>query len=89
MYRLPLDGVGDKDIIEWIDSIPRSKKAEVIRHAIRFYQAHLGESDTFFVMPSAQNSRGENDTKSVKTKPAVKKKPIIGLGDKIKNAEDK
>lgn len=38
-YKLPLDDVMDTDITDWIEEIPRTKKGEVIRYAIRYYMA--------------------------------------------------
>ncbi|PEJ99860.1 hypothetical protein [Bacillus toyonensis] len=47
-YKLPLEKDTDVDILEWINKIPRNKKAEVIRHAIRFYMSHLKEGQLFY-----------------------------------------
>lgn len=44
-YKLPLDEEVDKDIIEWIDNLPRMKKGEMVRHAIRYYMTVLGEGE--------------------------------------------
>ena len=44
-YKLPLDDELDKDIKDWIDTFPRNKKGEVVRHAIRYYMEKLNESD--------------------------------------------
>ena len=55
IYKLPLNGMIDKDIIKWIDSMPRNKKAEVVRHAIRFYMTHLVEGEGMIVMPTVGN----------------------------------
>lgn len=74
-YKLPLDGTADKDLIDWINTIPRSKKAEVIRHALRFYKSHLVEGETLFVMPSV--SHGEQLPPVAYQKPAPRLEPVI------------
>lgn len=33
----------DRDIAEWLNSLPRSRKAEMVRNAIRFYLYATGE----------------------------------------------
>lgn len=90
IYKVPLDGVADKDLIEWINSLPRNKKAEVVRHALRFYKSHLTEGETMFVMPSARAVSPEEmvelpPVKQEKIKPVIKKKkPPVGLGGMIR-----
>ncbi|MFC9727605.1 hypothetical protein [Bacillus cereus] len=69
-YKLPYDEVADKDIDEWLKSIPRNKKAEAVRYAIRFYKAHLGEGE-FFKLPNMVSSTHSHETE---TKPEPKKK---------------
>lgn len=45
VYQLPYDEEIDKDISDWLNSLPRARKAELVRNAIRFYlQATQGES---------------------------------------------
>lgn len=51
VYKLPLDDQLDQDLIDWINSFPRNKKAEVVRHALRFYKSQLKEGEVF-IMPS-------------------------------------
>lgn len=84
-YKLPLDGEVDADLIEWINSMPRSKKAEVIRHALRFYKSHLREGEGFFVMPNQTVSQD----KPVEDKPKKVgiKKPLANLGSMIKGVD--
>lgn len=45
-YKLPLDADVDKDIIEWINQFHRTKKGEMVRHAIRYYMAILEDGET-------------------------------------------
>lgn len=54
-YKLPLDDEIDKDIIDWIDNLPRMKKGEMVRHAIRYYMAVLGEGE-MIKFPNASNT---------------------------------
>ncbi|HHB3507863.1 TPA: hypothetical protein ACORDH_004997 [Bacillus cereus] len=44
IYQLSYDDQLDKDIHEWLKKIPRSRKAETVRHAIRHYIACHGGS---------------------------------------------
>jgi hypothetical protein len=37
IYQLQYDDEIDRDIHEWLQSLPRSRKAEMVRNAIRFY----------------------------------------------------
>jgi hypothetical protein len=37
IYQLQYDDEIDRDIHEWLNSLPRSRKAEMVRTAIRFY----------------------------------------------------
>ncbi|PEN97817.1 hypothetical protein CN553_12270 [Bacillus cereus] len=68
-YKLPYDEVADKDIDDWLKSIPRNKKAEAVRYAIRFYKAHLGEGE-FFKLPNMVGS----PVPAPEAKPEPKKK---------------
>ncbi|MEI5909436.1 hypothetical protein WAK64_20620 [Bacillus spongiae] len=43
VYQLPYDEELDKDIHNWLQTLPRNRKAEMVRNAIRFYlQANKG-----------------------------------------------
>ncbi|MFA2694766.1 hypothetical protein [Bacillus mycoides] len=44
IYQLPYDDVLDKDIEDFLKKIPRSRKAETLRHVIRYYIACNGGS---------------------------------------------
>lgn len=80
-YKLPLDGETDGDLIKWINSMPRNKKAEVIRHALRFYKSYLVEDGTLFVMPNAPQVE---KPEKVKKKVGINKSPVRDLGSLIK-----
>ncbi|PGA05606.1 hypothetical protein [Bacillus mycoides] len=56
IYKLPLDRKIDKDLLDWLDTMTRNKKAEIVRHALRFYKSHLREGEFFYYAPPAPNS---------------------------------
>lgn len=56
IYKLPLDRKIDKDLMDWLDTMTRNKKAEIVRHALRFYKSHLREGEFFYYAPPAPNS---------------------------------
>lgn len=43
IYQMQYDDEIDRDIAEWLNSLPRSRKAEMVRNAIRFYLYATGE----------------------------------------------
>ena len=43
VYQMQYDDEIDRDIAEWLNSLPRSRKAEMVRNAIRFYLYAIGE----------------------------------------------
>lgn len=54
-YKLPYDTEVDKDIHKWINKFHRTKKGEMVRHAIRYYMAILEEGETIKFPPNANN----------------------------------
>lgn len=54
-YKLPIDTEVDKDIHDWINSFHRTKKGEMVRHAIRYYMSILEEGETI-VFPEAKKA---------------------------------
>ncbi len=72
IYRLPLDLQVDKDIIDWIDSFPNKKKAEIIRYALRFYIGQLKDHEVFKL-----SRIGVNPEQAYAVTEKVKKKPKI------------
>lgn len=53
VYQLPYDEEIDKDIHQWLNSLPRSRKAELVRNALRFYiNATQGGANVITVNPS-------------------------------------
>ncbi|MEC0276877.1 hypothetical protein [Peribacillus frigoritolerans] len=79
-YKLPLDNDHDKDIQEWLDSIARNKKAEVVRYALRYYKSQLKEGETF-ILPSSTVSSKSTMAAPPQEEPKKTggKKPKIGL----------
>jgi hypothetical protein len=57
-YKLPIDDEVDRDILDWINSFHRTKKGEMVRHAIRYYMAELEEGEAI-KFPSSSNARRE------------------------------
>lgn len=88
IYKLPLDRKIDKDLLDWLDTMTRNKKAEIVRHGLRFYKSHLREGEFFYYAPPAPNSQNvyapqamEEVASSVEepVKPVKKKRPKVGL----------
>lgn len=81
IYRLPLDRKVDKDLLDWLDTMTRNKKAEIVRHALRFYKSHLREGEFFYYAPPAPNSHPfhmdsmREVASSVQEPPVEEKKP--------------
>ncbi|MDC2867548.1 hypothetical protein [Bacillus sp. BP-3] len=78
IYQFSYDDELDKDIHEWINSIPRSRKAETVRHAIRYYIASNGGSSGIH-MPNV-TATGTNiviEESPVKQEETKKKRPKL------------
>lgn len=79
IYQFSYDDELDKDIHEWINKIPRSRKAETVRHAIRFYIAcnngssgiHMPATSVAPVLPIMEENTSQETPK--------KKKPKLSL----------
>lgn len=52
VYQLPYDDVIDKDIHEWLLSLPRSRKGELVRNALRFYIQSTQNGNVITLNPS-------------------------------------
>jgi hypothetical protein len=46
IYQLKYDDVIDKDIHDWLADIPSNRKAEIVRHALRYYLTYNGQELT-------------------------------------------
>lgn len=87
IYKLPLDEVVDSDLLSWINGFPRNKKAEVVRHALRFYKSQLKEGETF-IMPAVAFSQNPVPAEST-AEPKPEKKQRVGLRlDSITKIQD-
>lgn len=68
VYQLSYDTELDKDIHSWLEKLPRSRKAELVRNAIRFYLQATGETpNPIITLPS----------QLVKKQTKEKKKPSL------------
>lgn len=91
LYKLPLDRKVDKDLLDWLDTMTRNKKAEIVRHALRFYKSHLREGEFFYYAPPSPNANPSYvpmDSQAMRevassveepVKPVKKKRPKVGL----------
>lgn len=61
IYQLPYDDVEDKDIHEWLNSFSRNKKAEMVRHAIRYYMSYHGEKRFPVIIPPGEVEKNEKE----------------------------
>lgn len=67
-YKIRMNTTIDSSLIELVDSVPRKRRSDFWRHAIRFYISHL-EDDEYFIMPKEiENKKPE--------KPKVEKKEV-------------
>lgn len=66
IYQLPYDDVEDKDINEWLNSFSRNKKAEMVRHAIRYYMSYHGGKSFPVMTPPGELEKAEKDPGSKK-----------------------
>ncbi|KRE35619.1 hypothetical protein [Paenibacillus sp. Soil522] len=68
-YNLPLDENMDADIIEWLDSIPKKRRAEQVRAAIRMYKAAQQKGIPIDITPHTPRQSSAVDTKTERKKP--------------------
>ena len=77
IYQLPYDENLDKDIHNWLKDLPRNRKAEMVRNAIRFYIQSSKSGNVYApVNPTKSytvDTTGEYNT----SKTAPKKKPKL------------
>ncbi|PDY91478.1 MULTISPECIES: hypothetical protein [Bacillus cereus group] len=74
IYQLSYDDQLDKDIHEWLKKIPRSRKAETVRHAIRYYIASNGGSSGIH-MPNVSGTPIVTEEMPIKQETPKKKRP--------------
>jgi hypothetical protein len=58
VYQLPLDPTLDKDIIDRLDQLPRARKAEWVRTAIRVYMS-MEKGDNVPFVPASVPTTSE------------------------------
>jgi len=46
---MPYDETIDADIVKWMESLPKDRKAEMVRTAIRYYMAATGDNPRVFI----------------------------------------
>ncbi|WP_445506746.1 hypothetical protein [Niallia sp. 03190] len=70
VYQLPYDSELDQDIHNWLEKLPRSRKAEFVRNAIRFYLQATGETPNPVVLATnvIQPVTQAKDEQSIKKK---------------------
>ncbi|NBI28626.1 hypothetical protein [Chengkuizengella marina] len=70
-YQLPLDEHMDQDIIDYLNNIPRMRKAEQVRAAIRFMMSQQagGNNVNFSNNINFQNEISATEEKIIKKKP--------------------
>lgn len=77
IYQLPYDDIVDKDIHEWLGKLPRNRKAEMVRNAIRFYISCGGNSKSILapglVPQSVVPKKQEIEEKIQKKRPNLSK----------------
>src|SRR5690625_3357149 len=49
VYRLRLSSTIDRDIVSFIESVPSTRRAELLRHIIRFYISQLKDDAELFI----------------------------------------
>ncbi|AZJ24496.1 hypothetical protein CT694_34185 (plasmid) [Bacillus wiedmannii bv. thuringiensis] len=69
VYPLSYDDVLDKDIKDWLESLPRNRKAEMVRTAIRQYMLTRG---SIITSPMKEEK--------IEPKKVEKKRPKLGRG---------
>ncbi|MEK4745881.1 hypothetical protein [Bacillus sp. FSL R9-9481] len=74
IYQLSYDDQLDKDIHEWLKKIPRSRKSETVRHAIRYYIASNGGSAGIH-MPNITEEPIVMEESPIKKEAPKKKRP--------------
>lgn len=72
VYQLPYDTMIDKDIDDWLNSLPRSRKAELVRNALRYYISATTNGNILTVNPSPAY-KVESKTKKDQKRPDIPK----------------
>ncbi|MGI0534926.1 hypothetical protein KFD70_21790 [Bacillus pfraonensis] len=67
-YLLSYDDVLDKDIKLWLESLPRNRKAEMVRTAIRQYMHTSGTAPVIAIAPVVEKKEEPKEKKRPKLK---------------------
>lgn len=59
IYQLQYDDDIDADIHDFIEQFPRNRKAEMVRHAIRYYLSYYGKEIVPTFTPPMEKKRPE------------------------------
>ncbi|QRV11425.1 hypothetical protein JR311_19795 (plasmid) [Bacillus velezensis] len=95
-YKLQYDKTVDKDIDEWLNSFPRSRKAEAVRHALRYYIAASKISkEPFKMITDTQRSQQQSQTDKIRPNipnatvetDTPKKKPKLNMSSFLNSNE--
>jgi hypothetical protein len=76
IYQLPYDEKLDNDIHKWLSELPRNRKAEMVRNAIRFYIQSTKSGNVYTVNPSESYTVDTKENYNSSSKPK-KKKPNL------------
>ena len=85
-YKFSYDSEVDSDIENWINSFPKNKKSEMIRHAIRYYMSQTNDN-TAIQFPTSQviikeppvNGKSSVVETTEKKKPQIKARKIPAI----------
>jgi hypothetical protein len=61
IYQLKYDDEIDKDIHDWLANIPSNRKAEIVRHALRYYLTYNGKEMTPMLSPPIKTEEHKKD----------------------------
>ncbi|HLO12797.1 MAG TPA: hypothetical protein VK190_11345 [Pseudoneobacillus sp.] len=73
IYQLKYDDEVDIDIHDWLLSLPSNRKAEMVRHAIRYYLTYNGKGIVPLLSPPFQQQ-------ITKEEPKKKVRPMMDIG---------
>lgn len=77
VYQLQYDDTIDRDIHEWLQSLPRSRKAEMVRNAIRHYLAAAGQGTVIPVIPPTVTASIVSEVQSEPEKKELRRRPKL------------
>lgn len=81
VYQLPYDDVIDKDIHDWLQGLPRSRKGELVRNALRFYIQASQHGNMITLNPSPIYQQEDNRNKELTDNPKRRSTKLPTDGD--------